>query len=120
MLKSILILLIASNLAFSASVVPIKKGDIAQFSGALVTAEKLDQFRKTDELAKLRVKQIQNLRDLSIVKDQRIEFYQRQVTVTRRELFKSDSKRFMTNVGYFVLGTLLTGFAAKAAIQATR
>lgn len=114
------IILTISTTSFSASMIPIEKGVKAPFSGVLITPKEFNEFRKTDELSKLRIKQIQNLRDLSIVKDQRIGFYQKQVTVARRELFKSDSKRFYTNILYFTLGVILTGVAAKAAIQATR
>ena len=52
--------------------------------------------------------------------EREVEYYKSKSTSTRKELEKSDNKRFWTNLGHFALGVVLTGIAAKAAIESTK
>lgn len=114
-----MIFLILINVSF-AKVVKIQQGEPAPFTGAILDNEELNRYRQLDEKDAVREAQVKNLNDLRIIQDERIEFYQLQVKEVRKELLKSESSRWLTNIGYFVLGVAITGFAAKAAIESTR
>ena len=98
----------------------LKKGDITPFKGVLVDAKQMSEFRKYKELSKLQGKQILKLEDLAVVKDRKADLYKGEAdhyrTLYRRQQFKT----FWASAGYFALGVLATGFAAKAALESTK
>tara|TARA_R100001086_G_scaffold214248_1_gene130254 strand:+ start:976 stop:1311 length:336 start_codon:yes stop_codon:yes gene_type:complete len=109
-------LLLAFILTFStcfAQVQKIEKGEPAPFTGAIVTAKQLSEFRKTREI---NIK----LKDLQVVNEQRIEFYKEEAKHYQVQIKKERIKHFWEKAGYFALGVLVTGIAAKAAIESTR
>lgn len=98
----------------------LKKGDTAAYDGVLVDAEQMKEFRQTNEEKKLLNLENLKLKDLSDINNQRIELYKEQVKQSTDALSSSERKGYLYNVGFFVLGVVITGFAAKAAIEATR
>lgn len=102
------------------NVTKVAKGNPAPCNGWHVSDPQMQDFRKqTDQL------QIQ--KDIHKVNEQliklsetEINFYKSRVKSQAKELDKAESKRFWTQAGAFVLGVVLTGVAAKAAIEATK
>jgi len=91
----------------------LKKGDVAPYDGILSDAAQMKEFRQINEDKKNLELQNLKLKDLSAIQDDRVELY-------KSELKSSESRSFWKSVGYFTLGVLVTGFAAKVAIEATR
>lgn len=120
MKKVLLITILIFSTIDSYAIERITKGQAAPYSGAIITEREVEEYTDLVKKEAVRKAQIKNLNDLRIIQDERIDFYQLQVKEVRRELLKSDSKRWLTNIGYFVLGVAITGFAAKAAIESTR
>lgn len=100
--------------------VVIKEGDTAPMDGILVSSERMKQFRQTNEDYKLLKLENLKLKDLSEINDQRIVLYKDHVKQVTDDLSRSERRRFWTNVGYFALGVVVTGFAAKVAIESSR
>lgn len=116
----VLILALLLNCVYAGEIVTLNKGDIAPFSGALVDKEQLSEFRKIDEERKLLDQQNVKLKDLADIHNQRIDLYKQEVKMVRDDLSSQQRKSFWTNIGYFALGVVVTGLAAKVAIEATR
>lgn len=106
--------------SYSANIVKINKGDPAPFSGVLVTNAKLDEFAGTKKKSELQDGKIRSLEALSLNLKDQIAYQKDRARTYQREVLKADTKRFFSNSGYFILGVLLTGVAAKAAIESTR
>jgi hypothetical protein len=111
-MRYLLVGLLCINTA-NAEMIILKKGDIAPYDGILSDAAQMKEFRQINEDKKNLELQNLKLKDLSLVQDDRVEAY-------RSELKASESRSFWKSVGYFTLGVLVTGFAAKVAIEATR
>lgn len=103
-----------------ADMIVLKKGEIAPNDGILVDAAQMKEFRQTNEEKKLLNLENLKLKDLSDINSQRIDLYKEQVKQSTDALSSSERKGYLYNVGFFVLGVVITGFAAKAAIEATR
>lgn len=100
--------------------VKVEEGAPAPFTGILVDAEQMEKFRALNERAKLLEEQTVQLEDLALVKDRKIELYQDEADMFRTKYRRQQFKTFWSNAGYFALGVLVTGLAAKAAIESTR
>lgn len=98
----------------------IKTGTSAPCDGWLVTPEKMQDFAKSaDELEvsrKLILAQ-EHLRTLDVAE---IEFYKRKTKEAHKQLAQEEVRSGWKTVGAFALGVIVTGFAAKAAIESTR
>lgn len=116
----IITLSILTTTSFSQDVVKLNKGDPAPFRGALFSETKTNEIRKNDEQRKLLIKENLTLKDLRVLESEKLDIYKKRLYNTEKELSKSNSRRFWSNTGYFILGVVITGFAAKAAIESTR
>lgn len=111
-MRYLLVALLIVKLAH-ADMTILKKGDVAPYDGILSDAAQMKEFRQINEDKKNLELQNLKLKDLSAIQDERVEVY-------RSELKASESRSFWKSVGYFTLGVLVTGFAAKVAIESTR
>jgi hypothetical protein len=122
-MKNLLILTVLliwiDNLVYAEMVV-MKRGDVCAFDGVLVDAPQMKEFRQINEDKKNLELQNLKLKDLSAVQDERVELYRQQAQSLNSELAKSESRSFWKSIGYFGLGVLVTGLAAKVAIESTR
>jgi hypothetical protein len=122
-MKNLLILTVLliwiDNLVYAEMAV-MKRGDVCAFDGVLVDAPQMKEFRQINEDKKNLELQNLKLKDLSAVQDERVELYRRQAQSLNSELAKSESRSFWKSIGYFGLGVLVTGLAAKVAIESTR
>jgi hypothetical protein len=111
---------ITPRLSWADDMVILKEGDTAPMDGILVSGERMKEFRKTNEDYKLLKLENLKLKDLGVIHEQRIDLYKDQVKRVTEDLSSSERRRFWTNLGYFALGVVVTGFAAKVAIEAGR
>ena len=91
----------------------LKKGDPAPFDGIISDTTQMKEFRQINEDKKNLELQNLKLKDLSAIQDERVDLY-------KKELASSESRSFWKSIGYFGLGVLVTGLAAKVAIESTR
>ena len=111
-LLSILLLLISSS-CFGQDVIRLDKDQVAPFSGNLIKVERLAEFYKSHKTLPLVEA------NLSLER-QRIELYRDRLRKTESELTRAKTKAYLGTAGGFLLGVLITGFAAKAAIESVR
>ena len=104
-MKIILILTLLINTAFAQSIT-IQKGETAPFSGHLITKD------IAEEAAKNKLKVIE-LKDLQVSQEALTDFHKDNAKEARKELTKTQIDTFLYVTGAFVLGVLVTGFAAK-------
>lgn len=118
-MKYILIALLSINAA-TAEMVVLKKGEAAPYDGILSDVAQMKEFRQINEDKKNLELQNLKLKDLAVVNEERIGLYRQQADLLNKELSKSEVRSFWKSVGYFTLGVLVTGLAAKVAIESTR
>lgn len=118
-MKYALVALLIVRLAH-AEMITLDKGDIAPYSGILVDAAQMKEFRQINEEKKLLETENLKLKDLGIINDQRIDLYKEHVKQVTEDLSRSERRAFWQSVGTFALGVVVTGFAAKVAIESTR
>lgn len=118
-MKYILLFLLSFN-CLAGEIVQLNKGDAAPFKGALVAPKQMNKFRKINEENKLLKKKTTKLQDLALVKERKFKIVADESAHYQKLYRRQQVKTFWSNVGYFVLGVAVTGFAAKAAIEATR
>jgi hypothetical protein len=115
-----LFFLIAPAFACPNNVQRIGTGESSPCSGWLVKDSQMQVFTKnSDELVK--TKELVEAQDkLLKLSEAEMEFFKRSSRKAREEAFKAEGKAFWTGVGGFALGVVLTGIAAKAAIEAAK
>jgi hypothetical protein len=118
-MKYILLFLISFNV-FAQQQVILDKGQTAPFDGILSDSDQMKKYRTINEEKKLLDKEVIKLRDLNLTKDERMKLYKEEAADWKQQYRKEQVKGFWSKVGYFTLGVLVTGVAAKAAIEATR
>lgn len=111
-MRYLLILLLSFNL-YGQNAVKVKKGDPSPFDGAVITEETLDKLVKSD-------KKVLKLEQLRLLEQEKTDIYKNRLNTAEKELSKAERRKFWSNAGHFVLGVLLTGIAAKAAIESSR
>jgi len=99
------LLIFWTNSAFTQSL-RLEEGESAPYTGFLITKEVAEEAAKN----KLRVIQ---LKDLQITQEALTDFHRDSATEARKELTKAQIDTFLYVTGAFVLGVLVTGFAAK-------
>jgi len=114
------ILLVLSFSSYAQKLEVLNEGQKAPYDGLLADKKQMEQFREINERKKLLEKQNIQLKDLALTKDQRIKFHQENADFYKQELRKQESRTFWAKVGYFTLGVVVTGLAAKTAIEASR
>lgn len=100
--------------------VKLTSGQAAPCTGWLVSEPKMQEILKDGESLDLHKKlqlQQEHLRKLDL---QEIEFYKLQSKENVKALNKSETQKFWSNIGFFALGVVMTGIAAKAAIESTK
>ena len=106
-------LIISITSSFAKETIFINEGTTAPFSGILMTEERAAKAMKAE-------KKVLTLQDLRITDNKIIEYYKDEAKQTKRLLDQERTTSTFKAIGYFVLGSLLTGLAAKVAIESTR
>ena len=109
----ILSLTILINISNAQDVIRLDQGQSAPFSGNLIKTERLEEFYKSH-------KKLPLVEENFELEKQRNSLYKERFQDTERELTKAKFKGYIGTIGGFVLGVIITGVAAKAAIESTR
>lgn len=119
-MKLFIILIMFLNVSYSQEIVGLKKGDVAPFDGALVDQGQMKKFREHKTQLDLEITQNDALKTLNDRLENKLTIKDREIKEMEWELTRTRVKGNIYNVGFFVLGVVITGFAAKAAIESTR
>lgn len=111
--KMWIILILTTSFSNAQTSTLLTKGTPAPFSGTLIRNERVNELVKAEKRNIL-------LEELSIKQDQRVEIYRTEASRLETQLARAQFKSFWTNVGFFALGVVVTGVAAKAAIESVR
>jgi hypothetical protein len=98
----------------------VKTGTPAPCEGWHVSEPTMQNIMKNEEQLELQKKLQSQLEHLRKLDAQEIEFYRTQSKNNQKALDKSEQQKFWVGAGAFALGVILTGIAAKAAIESTR
>lgn len=122
MLKLVLISFLICDIALACpnNVQKIKVDERSVCNGWLVSESTMQKIAKTDEELEKTKKLVLAQEHLQKLSNAEIEFYKQRSKAQQRELEKAEIKSFWKTTGAFALGVVLTGLAAKAAIEATR
>jgi len=99
-------LLLVSTNSHAQNAVKLDKGQPSPFTGVLVTESKIIELDKAQRSNVV-------LKDLAIAKDDLIEYHKKDARTQRGRLSQAKFNSWTSNVGYFVLGVVLTGFTFK-------
>lgn len=105
LLKSILILILLSNLTFAQSTI-VKKGETVPYDGILLTKERAEKAMKAEKAEAV-------LRDLRTTHESIIKFHKEDAQRQREKLSRAEFKSSLYNIGYFVLGVVMASYAFK-------
>lgn len=121
-LKLALIVFLSSNIVLACpnNVQKIKAGEASPCNAWIVSEPTMQKMAKTDEELEKTKKLVQAQEHLQKLSNAEIEFYKQRSRAQQKELEKAEIKSFWKTTGAFALGVVLTGLAAKAAIEATR
>lgn len=111
-----IILLLLSQLSRAAcekDVARISVNSLAPCDGWIVKDSQMQEFAKNKDTLEL-TKQLVKLSETEV------EFYKRRSYSQAVELEKAETRRFWSTAAGFTLGVILTGVAAKAAIEVSR
>lgn len=106
MIRTILLITLMSNVAFSKEATYLNKGDAAPFDGILLTEQRAEKAMKAE-------KKVLALEDLRITQDELISHYKEVAKQERKQRIKQEFSNSLKNIGYFLVGTLITAFAFK-------
>ena len=108
-MKSIVltILTIISINSFAQSTI-VKKGEVVPYTGILLTQERAEKAMKAEKRELV-------LRDLGLAKDELIEYHKKDAQTQRKKLREAKFDSFVSNVGYFLVGCILTSVSFKIA-----
>lgn len=84
----------------------LQKGEAAPFTGILLTKERAEIAMKAERSNIV-------LKDLQIAQEELTEYHRDTARVARTELSKAQVKGYIHVIGAFILGVVVTGFAAK-------
>lgn len=104
-LVSTILMIILTTSSFAQSTI-VKQGDPAPYDGVLLTPERAEKAVKAE-------KKVIVLSDLRLTQDQLIDHYKDVADQERKQRLKNEFDNGLKNMGYFILGTLLTAFAFK-------
>ena len=119
LLPLILTLALTSN-ALAQNVQRIDQGTPAPRSGWLTSDSFVQDAARNKDLVEAKDKQILKLEHLRVLDMGDMEHYKTRAKQLEKRLDKEETKRGLYTAGAFVLGVIITGFAAKAAIESTR
>ena len=109
----ILLLMLSITTSSAQDVIRLDKDQVAPFSGNLIKTSKLEEFYKSHKIVPILEANIS-------LEKQKLELYRDRLRETETELTRARTKAYLGTVGGFLLGVLITGFAAKAAIESAR
>jgi hypothetical protein len=104
-MKVLILLIIMINTAFAQSTI-LNKGDIAPYSGILLTKDRAEKAVKAEKANIV-------LSDLRIAEEELTEYHRSDARRARTELSKSQIKGYLNVLGAFTLGVLAASFAFK-------
>lgn len=115
-----LLLITSSALACPSNVQKVKTGTPANCDGWLVSDPTMQNMaRNVEELEKSQ-KLVLAQEHLQKLSNDEIEHYKKRSANAEKALSQSEAQKFWLAAGAFALGVVLTGVAAKAAIESTR
>lgn len=112
-MKTFILAMILTTSVFAQTAAKLNKGESAPFSGILITEEKAQELHKAEKRALA-------LSDLRLTDQKIIEYYKDESIQRQLELKQERLSSHLKVIGFFVLGSLLTGFAFKVAIENTK
>jgi hypothetical protein len=121
-MKLLLALLLFINTAFACdkNVQKLSKDSPSPCAGWLVSEDQMQSFAKQTDQLELNKKSAEVHSQMLKLTEKEMDYYKQKSVSVGKELDKADSRRFWTNLGHFALGVVLTGIAAKAAIESTK
>lgn len=119
-MKLIIALLFTTSAFACPNVQRIKNGTSSPCDGWLVQDSTMQTFAKTADELELTKKLVQAQEHLQKLSNAEIDFYKQRTKRTEKALSQSETQKFWVAAGAFALGVVLTGVAAKAAIESTR
>lgn len=102
----LMILLIISTISNAQEAVFLKKDQVVPFDGILMTKERAEVAMKAEKSNIV-------LKDLSLSQESLINYYKKDSEFQREELSKAKFKSHIYNIGYFILGVVITSYAFK-------
>lgn len=117
-----ILLLVITNLshACSQNVKWTQTGTILECDAWVVKDAQMQKFDKAMKSQEVNEKLNEVNNQLLKLSEAEMEFYKRQSKAAQKELGRAETRSFWTGVGGFALGVVLTGIAAKAAIEAAK
>lgn len=106
LLTMIFLITLTINNSFADNIVPIKLDEPAPFSGYVITKERLTEAYKAE-------KKVVLLEDLKLTQDSLIKYHKDDAAEQRSQLSKAKFKSNLYNIGYFLLGVVLSSYAFK-------
>jgi hypothetical protein len=119
-LKTLILMLLVLSNALAQSVQKLDKGTPAPFSGWIITDKIAQDSARNVDLLEAKEKQILKLEHLRVLDAGDMEHYKQRSKHIEEQLHKQETKQYWANAGAFALGVILTGLAAKAAIESAR
>lgn len=98
----------------------ISVGALAVCSGWLVSEPQMQDFAKQTDENKIMREQVSLHEKRQLLTDIELETYKQNNKQLEKEIARVERKSFFLQAGAFALGAILTGFAAKVAIESTR
>jgi hypothetical protein len=122
MRKLILTVLLSFNVLAECpqNVQKVKNGTVANCDGWLVSEPTMQEMARNADVVETQKKLVQSMEHLRKLDLDEIEHYKKRSTEAHKALSQSEKQRFWVGVGAFALGVVLTGVAAKAAIEASK
>ena len=117
---SVLVLITFSLQAFAQDAIPLKKGEYAPFSGVLFTNEKANELRLTDLKLQESQEVISLLTEKGKLQEQRLELRDKQIDALSKRVVDNGDSAFLTKLGMFILGALVTTGIAIGVNRATK
>lgn len=107
-MKNLILILLSITLTTNSSIAQdalfVDKGEVAPFSGILLTKERAEKAIKAE-------KKVVVLEDLRLTEKQLKEHYKSVAKEERKQRLRSELNNNIKNIGYFALGTILAAFS---------
>lgn len=98
----------------------VKTGTAVTCDGWLVNGKTMNMLTQKSDSLEVSQRLIEQQKQLIKLNNEEIEFYKVQSQNRAKELDKAETRRMWTNLGHFALGVVLTGIAAKTAIEVSK
>lgn len=116
----ILICILISFSVYSKQMVKLDKGSAAPFDGILSDSAQMKEFRQINESKKYLEIQNIKLKELNDINSLNLKELKERNAKLINKVEVNETRNFWSRLGYFTLGVLATGLAAKVAIESTR